>query len=178
MNLIVKGNFSGELINVTVNGATKSMDADLEKSVSFDLPEGNTYKVVISTQPDKNNRTLLNILLFVVTMVIRGIFCIFLPDTDSKWYKNISPYCLRAEFTVNLKQDTEIAFKYKNAEYNEISNTWFPAVFECNMDDSVKVSYTKNTSAFKNQWFNYVKKAVFGKLCFVGIVWSRRLFCI
>ncbi len=164
-------------LTVTINNEKKVLDYATEE-ISFIVDGKKKYEIDIEEEISESNRKPISIILYILTLIIQGVFNILMVNTDSKWYRNIKPFCLKAKLLIDLHQDTNICLRYSNSYYDEVLGTWtLPNIMvEPNFDS--EVSFVKNHCDFKNQYFNYIKRvvsvtavaiAMFGLLLYIGI---------
>lgn len=150
---------ANEELLIKVNNETKMLDT-LNTHVSFTINEKKSYDIYVEQQISKSNRKPLFILLYILTVIIQGVFNILLMNTDSKWYRNIKAYCLRAKLYIDMQQDTDLNLTYTNSKYDEKNKTWKSPIFTVKPNVVSDVSFILNPCDFKNQYFNYVKRVV------------------
>lgn len=144
---------------VSVNDKHQELDA-ITKQVSFDIKDTGIYTVLLEQVPDKSNRKLCYFLFYLITIGLQGIFHILFMNTDSKWYKNIKAYCIKAKFLVEVSKNSEVRIQYTNAVYDEVGERWLPPVFHITPPVKTEVAFLKNECDFGNQYFNFIKKIV------------------
>lgn len=148
-----------EGLTIKINNEIKILDS-MNPHVCISLNEKKRYEIDIKQQLSKSNRTPLFLLLFLLSAVIQGVFNTLLMNTDSKWYRNIKAYCLKAKLFIDLQHDTDIHFTYANSKYDEINQKWMLPTFTVEPNVIKEVNFVSNPCDFSNQYFNYVKRVV------------------
>ena len=119
------------------------------------------------------------IILFVITAVLQGIVNILLMNTESKWYKNITPFLVSKDFDIFISSDQTITLKYENARFDDERYCFSkPTLY---IDDVIQDNcvYSCNYVDFYNQYFVYLKKIIsVGLICeiIISILLSVSLF--
>ncbi len=163
---------SDERFDVTIHHQSKTMD-DTEKVASFQIEKNKSYEVCIKQPLAKSNLKPHLILLYVLTCVVQGVLNIIFLNSDSDWYKNIRPYCLKAKFSICCEKDMDIHITYTNAQCGKF-NIWSAPCFTIDPPVPAEVQFIPNLQDFKNQYFNYVKKIC--SIAMVGIILFSLLF--
>lgn len=159
MILNISGNIPEDTsLLIKINKEVKTID-NLTSDISFNN-EGGKLEIDIEQQISKSNIKPIYILIYFLTIIIQGVFNALLMNVESKWYRNIKAYCLKAKIYIDLQQDTNIRLTYINSKYNEIKKIWALPTFKVEPDFALNVSYVLNPCDFKNQYFNYIKKLV------------------
>jgi lysylphosphatidylglycerol synthetase-like protein (DUF2156 family) len=147
----------GETLLIKVDNEIKFLDS-INPNISFDIVKKQIYEIHLEQPISKSNITPLNLLIFLLTAAIQGIFNILLINTNSDWHKKIKAYCLKATLVVNLHQDTDIHIAYINSKYDKNNDEWLLPVLTVKPDIPSTVNYVINPHDFKNQYINYVKR--------------------
>jgi|GEM_PF-6131286 len=150
---------SEERLSIRINNEVKILD-NISQDVSFIINERKRYEIDIEQQISTSNVKPIFILLYLLTVIIQGVFNILLMNTDSKWYRNIKAYCLKAKLIIDMQQDTDVRLTYVNSKYDEKNKTWGLPIFTCEPNFVSNVSFILNPCDFKNQYFNYIKRVV------------------
>lgn len=159
MILNISGNIPEDTsLLIKINEEVKTID-NLTSDISFNN-EGGKLEIDIEQQISKSNIKPIYILIYFLTIIIQGVFNALLMNVESKWYRNIKAYCLKAKIYIDLQQDTNILLTYINSKYNENKKMWALPTFKVKPDFAFNVSYVLNPCDFKNQYFNYVKRIV------------------
>lgn len=158
MKLIIFGNIpEGERLLIKVDNEIKFLDS-INPNISFDIVKKEGCEIHLEQPISKNNITPLNILIFLLTAVIQGVFNILLINTDADWHNKIKAYCLKAKLTTDLQQDSDIYITYINSKYDKNNDVWLLPVLTVKPDIPSTVDYVINPCDFKNQYVNYVKR--------------------
>ncbi len=150
---------SEERLSIRINNEVKILD-NISQDVSFIINERKRYEIDIEQQISTSNVKPIFILLYLLTVIIQGVFNILLMNTDSKWYRNIKAYCLKAKLIIDMQQDTDVRLTYVNSKYDEKNKIWKLPIFTCEPNFVSNVSFILNPCDFKNQYFNYIKRGV------------------
>lgn len=154
---------SDDCLSIKANGESKTLCRDTDNTipvVSFTVDEKKQYRIEIEQELTASNKTPLWILIHVITIVIQGVFNIFLLNTDSEWYNNIKAYRLRAKLLVDMQQDTDVCLTFTNSKYDKRTNEWSSPVFKAEPNVISDVDFVANPYDFCNQYFSYAKKVV------------------
>lgn len=92
---------SEERLSIRINNEVKILD-NISQDVSFIINERKRYEIDIEQQISTSNVKPIFILLYLLTVIIQGVFNILLMNTDSKWYRNIKAYCLKAKLIIDM----------------------------------------------------------------------------
>ena len=125
----------GEIIYLKINNEVKELYS-FESFTTFNLNDKKEYILEVERRPDKSNRSLINLLIFIVTIFIQGLFNALLINDNRDWFNEIIPYGMKANIIINVNQIIE--------------NT--------NVGKITSVKYIKNIADLKNQYFNFVKR--------------------
>lgn len=163
---------------IFVDGESRQLDV-VDKEAIFYLSETRSYKIRIIQERSFNNHTVFMIILFVITAVLQGIVNILLMNTESKWYKNITPFLVSKDFDIFISSDQTITLKYKNARFDDERYCFSKPILY--IDDVIQDNcvYSCNYVDFYNQYFVYLKKIIsVGLICeiIISILLSVSLF--
>lgn len=147
----------GEIIYIRINDEIREIYS-LEPSAVFELDEKKEYVIEIERKCDISNRKLINILIFIITILFQGLFNILFLNIDADWIKKVTPYGIKVRVAIDLKQDTEINLKYIKSEY--INNNFKKPKLTTDIGEIVSMDYIQNTADFKNQYFNFAKRVL------------------
>lgn len=147
----------GETLLIKVDNEIKFLNS-INPNISFDIVEKESCKIYLEQPISENKLTPLNVLFFLLTAALQGIFNILLINTNSDWHNNIKAYCLKATLLVNLHQDTDIHIAYINSKYDKSSGEWLLPALTVKPNITSTVDYVKNPCDFKNQYISYVKR--------------------
>ena len=145
----------GEIIYIKVNDEVKELYS-FESFTVFKLDEKKQYVLEIERRPDKSNRSLINLLIFVVTIIIQGLFNALLMNVDTDWFNRITPYGMKAKIIIDVNEDTEVNLVYVSSKYNK--NKCIKPKLNTDVGKITSINYIINKADFKNQYFNYVKR--------------------
>ncbi len=154
---------SDDCMSIKVNGKTKTFCRDTDDTIpiiSFSVDEKKQYEIEIEQELTASNRTPLWIIIHIITIVIQGLFNIFLLNNDSDWYHNIKAYRLRAKLLVDIQQDTDVRLTFTNSRYDKGTNKWSSPIFTSEPTVVSDVDFIANPCDFGNQYFSYAKKIV------------------
>ncbi len=154
---------SDDCLSIRINNETKTLCCAADDTIpvaSCHIDEKKQYEIIIEQELTTSNRTPLWIFIHVVTIVIQGVFNVFLLNTDSDWYNNIKAYRLRAKLLVDMQQDTDVCLTFTNSRYNRRTNEWSSPVFTTEPNVVSDVDFIANPCDFGNQYFSYAKKVV------------------
>lgn len=163
---------------IFVDGESRQLDV-VDKEAIFYLSETRSYKIRIIQERSFNNHTVFMIILFVITAVLQGIVNILLMNTESKWYKNITPFLVSKDFDIFISSDQTITLKYENARFDDERYCFSKPILY--IDDVIQDNcvYSCNYVDFYNQYFVYLKKIIsVGLICeiIISILLSVSLF--
>lgn len=163
---------------IFVDGERRQLDV-VDKEAIFYLSETRSYKIRIIQERSFNNHTVFMIILFVITAVLQGIVNILLMNTESKWYKNITPFLVSKDFDIFISSDQTITLKYENARFDDERYCFSKPILY--IDDVIQDNcvYSCNYVDFYNQYFVYLKKIIsVGLICeiIISILLSVSLF--
>lgn len=150
---------------IFVDGESRQLD-DIDKEAIFDLSEARSYKIKIKQERSFNNHTVFMIILFVITAVLQGVVNILLMNTESDWYKDITPFLVSKDFDIFISSDQTITLKYKNARFYDERYCFSKPILY--IDDVIQDNcvYSCNYVDFYNQYFVYLKKIIsIGLIC-------------
>lgn len=145
----------GEIIYIKVNDEVKELYS-FESFTVFNLDEKKQYVLEVERRPDKSNRSLINLLIFVVTIIIQGLFNALLMNVDTDWFNRITPYGMKAKIIIDINEDTEVNLVYVSSKYN--NNKCIKPKLNTDVGKITSINYIINKADFKNQYFNYVKR--------------------
>lgn len=154
---------SDDCLSIKVNNETKTLCRDTNDAVpivSFTLDEKKQYEIEIEQELTASNRTPLWILIHIITVIIQGVFNIFLLNNGSDWHNNIKAYRLRAKLLVDMQQDTDVRLTFTNSRYDKRTNEWSSPIFKVEPNVVSEVDFVANPCNFGNQYFSYAKKVV------------------
>ncbi len=154
---------SDDCLSIKANGESKTLCRDTDNTVpvvSFTVDEKKQYEIEIEQELTASNRTPLWILIHVITIVIQGVFNIFLLNNDSEWYNNIKAYRLKAKLLVDMQQDTDVYLTFTNSKYDKRTNEWSSPFFKADPNVVSHVDFVANPCDFGNHYFSYAKKVV------------------
>lgn len=144
-------------LKIKINDEIKTLD-NLNNQASFELEENINYEVFIEQESSKNNINFVNILIFIITMLIRGAFNILLMNTESKWENNVNAYCIKSKFNIKLQQDLDVSLKLVNTKFYEELQTWELPKIITKPEIEIESHYIVNYNDFNNQFYSYVKR--------------------
>lgn len=136
-----------ESLCIKVNNVIRTLDS-FDNVAEFDVFDCSNLGIEIERKPDKSNRRIIDIILFIITIFIQGVFnCIFIND-NFRWYEDIIPFVFKAKINLSVKDNLII----KIANYN---GTVFnlPKLL-INGEKVEDIKYIANC------WFNFVKRMI------------------
>ena len=146
-----------ESLYIKINNEIKTFDS-FDNVAEFDVFDCFDLGIEIERKPDKSNRRIIDIIFFVITIFIQGIFnCIFIND-NFRWYEDIIPFGFTAKINLSVKDNLIIKILYNKANYN---GTVFnlPKLL-INGEKVEDIKYIANPTSVANCWFNYVKRMI------------------
>ncbi|MGN1134188.1 MAG: hypothetical protein ACI4RN_07025 [Oscillospiraceae bacterium] len=159
MKLSIQGNIP-ENTNLLVKiGEETEIINNMNNTVEFDLPEDKEYCVIFEEPAEKPARNALGIVIFILTILLQGLFNIVMFNTDTRWYKNIKCSTVKAKVYVNLKEDTKMEVCYSYAHFND-DLRYVQAAFTVEQDMKTETENYFNKESFVNAYFGYVKQIV------------------
>ncbi len=147
----------GEIIYIIINDEIRKIYS-LESSAVFELDEKKKYVLEVERKSDISNRKFINILIFIITILLQGLFNILFLNINTDWKKKTTPYGIKVRVAIDLKQDTEVNLKYIKSEY--INNSFKKPELTTDIGEIASIDYIQNTADFKNQYFNFVKRVL------------------
>ena len=145
----------GESLFIKVNNEIKTL-FHFDELVEFDIPKASQVILEVEQKASKNNVKFINIIFFMLTMLIQGIFnCIFIND-NYKWYENITPWVFKAKVKLNVKDNLTVKLIYEKSTYTE--GMFLSPKLTSSEGEIITMECIKNYTSFKNCWFNYVKR--------------------
>ncbi len=145
----------GEIIYLKINNEVKELYS-FESFTTFNLNDKKEYILEVERRPDKSNRSLINLLIFIVTIFIQGLFNALLINDNRDWFNEIIPYGMKANIIINVNQDTEIDLVYVSSKCS--NDRFIKPKLTTNVGKITSVKYIKNIADLKNQYFNFVKR--------------------
>lgn len=137
----------------------KTIDA-LDKSAIFCVPEPGSVEVQIEEKSSKSNHTFIQMLLFLLTGLIQGIFNILLMNVDSAWYKGVRAYNIKGRCFIEIKQDMSIQFKISETKYIEHNSTWEYSSLSFEQAIPFEVTFQKNPQSISNEYCSYIMRVI------------------
>ncbi len=151
---------------ITINDKKQVID-DINSNIVFELNPGIYTIIVHQIFPTRTNK-FLSWIIFLITLLFRGIFHILLLDTDNKWYLEAIPFYIHNEYELFLERDTEVNLKYKSSVYDCEKKIWhYPKLFMKEMRE-INSQYIPDELCIKNEFDKFVKKVL--STSFVGII--------
>lgn len=147
----------GEIIYIIINDEIREIYS-LESSAVFELDEKKKYVLEVERKSDISNRKFINILIFIITILLQGLFNILFLNINTDWIKKTTPYGIKVRVAIDLKQDTEVNLKYIKSEY--INNSFKKPELTTDIGEIESIDYIQNTADFKNQYFNFAKRVL------------------
>ncbi len=145
----------GESLDIKVNNEIKSLYS-FDNIVDFDVFDSYAIDIEIERKPEKSNRRIIDIIFFVITIFIQGIFnCIFIND-NCKWYEDIIPFGFKAKISIPIIDNLLVRLKYDKSKYYGFSFN-LPKL-EVSNGQIEEIEYFANYNSFTNCWFNFVKR--------------------
>ncbi len=174
----------GESLFIKVNNEIKTL-FHFDEFVEFDIPKDSQVILELEQKASENNVKVINIIFFMLTMLIQGIFnCIFISD-NYKWYENITPWVFKAKVRLNVKDNLTVELIYEKSTYTE-GKFCLPKLTSSD-GEILAIECIKNYTSFKNCWFNYVKRLfslcsvvllIMGILMYVAISYNNSVAAI
>lgn len=149
----------GSSVNVSCGEQIQVIDA-INKSVIFDVSALNDCNITIWENSSDYCYSRKNILIFFFTMLIQGICNVLLMNTDSKWYRDVRAYNLKASFHIYGNTSLHIQFTLSESKYVGNEVLWSYPEFHFQPDLKANVLYEKKPQGIKNAYFGYVKRVV------------------
>lgn len=145
----------GESLDIKVNNVFKSLYS-FDNIVVFNVSDSYEIDIEIERKPEKSNRRIIDIVFFVITIFIQGIFnCIFIND-NFKWYEDIIPFGLKAKINIPIIDNLLVRLKYDKSKYYGFSFD-LPKL-EVSNGQIEDIEYFANYNSFTNCWFSFVKR--------------------
>ena len=178
MRLVIEGDIpEGHYIRVTCYGQTYILNS-FDKQAIYTITEMSDVTVIIEEMPSKCNYSFVQILVFLLTSLIRGIFNAILINVDNGWYKHVVAYSTRATFRLRMKEDIHIQFKISESIFTGTIPIWQPPRLKIEPNIIPDIVFTKNLQGVSNAFASYLKNivsiamacmALFGILSIVAI---------
>lgn len=146
-------------VYVTCCNETKIIDS-VDKTAKFAICDSGDIEVLIEEKPSKSNYSFISILLFLLTWPIQLVFNVLFMNTDSKWYKSVRAYSIKARVSVAVHKDTQIRFKLSETYYDKLNSIWLHPRFLVEPDLPLKISFEENSQSIRNEYRSYVKRAL------------------
>ncbi len=160
MLLNINAEISPEVNLIVKIGGDIKIINNINKKVSFNIEKNNQYTIYIKEIIDESNRTFKNILFFICTLLIQGIFHILFFNTDSNWLNNVKAWCIKAKVVFCSDNDLNLQITYIKSYYDSKRNIWSNPIINVNPVYDLTVYYKRNKESFFNQFFNYIKKLI------------------
>lgn len=145
----------GESLDIKVNNEIKSLYS-FDNIVDFDVSDSYAIDIEIERKPEKSNRRIIDIIFFVITIFIQGIFnCIFVND-NFNWYEDIIPFGFKAKISMPIIDNILVRLKYDKSKYYGF--TFGLPKLEVSNGQIEGIEYFANYNSFTNCWFSFVKR--------------------
>lgn len=145
----------GESLDIKVNNVFKSLYS-FDNIVVFNVSDSYAIDIEIERKTEKSNRRIIDIIFFVITIFIQGIFnCIFIND-NFKWYEDIIPFGFKAKISIPIIDNLLVRLKYDKSKYYGFSFD-LPKL-EVSNGQIEEIEYFANYNSFTNCWFSFVKR--------------------
>lgn len=147
----------GESLDIKVNNEIKTLYS-FDNVLEFNVFDSSDIGIEIERKPDRSNRRIIDIIFFIITIFIQGIFnCMFIND-NFKWYEDIVPFGFKAKINFSVKDNLIIKILYNKAKYN--GTVFILPKLTINGKKVEDVKYIVNPASVANCWFNFVKRIV------------------
>lgn len=143
--------FRGDFL-IAFSGKSQMVNEDITH-ISFDFVECGEYFLEFKHEPTQRAITFINVIIYIITCIIQGIFNIILMNTDSNWHEMIIPYCLNSKIKLELNEDRTIYLKYR------YYGGFLPRLFIDNREIS-EAQYIPNSQDFDSKFLGYCKKLI------------------
>lgn len=145
----------GESLDIKVNNEIKTLYS-FDNVLEFNVLDSSEIDIEIERKTNKSNRRIIDIIIFIITIFIQGIFnCIFIND-NFKWYEDIIPFGFKAKIRLYVRDNLTVRLRYDKSNYN---GTIFILPKLAVNDDKVEdIKYVANQTSFTNCWFSFVKR--------------------
>lgn len=158
--------------DVIVNNQKKRIN-NVDNEANYELDRGEVSIVIKQEIPYRLNK-FLSLIIYILTMVFRGIFYIIMFASETDWYADIMPFRISVKCNIILKEDTVLNLKYIPAEFNKKESTWTYPQLILEDADEMNIEYEPYLENFKYQFVCFCKRVL--SISFVAAAFFAFLF--
>lgn len=157
MKLTIVGKIP-EGINLLIKfNEKKNILCSEDNTLEFDFNASGTYDIYIEQIPTSNPLKIRNLLFYLLTFLLQGVFNILLMNLDFNWWKDLNPFSIKSKLEVNLNSDCSIDFIYNKSKFDYLLKKWSePNLIISGINCSTVVE--NNKYELVNGYMKYIKQ--------------------
>ena len=149
----------GSSVFVTCCGETKMVNS-LNKQALFNTFGRDDVDVLIEEEDSAKNYSLVHVILFLLTVLVQGVFNILFMNVGGGWYRKVRAFSVRAKLSIQTRRDTRIQFKISDTKYVGGDDIWEYPTFTSDPSVSLEILFRKNQQSILNEFSAYVKRVI------------------
>ena len=167
--ITITGSLDRDILAFTVENETKTFDS-FSKGIHFSLEKNRTYRICFEQKPARYLPRSAEIVLNLLCLPIRGIFNIITFNVDQNWEKDISAFRVSGYMDVNLNENTEVSFSFKQGRYDKKAHIFYEPTITCSPDMIISKLITPDAKAIARNHTSFLQNIASASVLFFALL--------
>ena len=128
------------------------------------------YPITIYQDLTPENKGFFTLMLYLISMPIKGIYTLFTKRYKAEWYKRIRAYCPKITITKDIKYYDKLWIDIKEGYYDYNQNKYYPSQLSVREYKPIREEMRFNKHDIKFCYYEYVRQVISMPILFLTMV--------